>query len=489
MLEKLENIDEIIDLVNNIDVIIVDENGYIIKMQSNFEEMYGCKSEYVLGRTVKELEEEGIFYPSVTEKVLKTGEEVTIIQTAKNGNKLISIGVPIKNSKNQIIRVVNYTTNIGPYLNLKKWSDELYNKIDYYKLKINEIEKIKNEIGNITVSDFQLKKEKPIKDDLQENIMSDLVSKNKNIEKIIDLIKKISKYEVNILLLGETGVGKTKLAQKIHLLSNRQGKFIDVNCGAVPNELIESELFGYERGAFTGAKNEGKKGLIEEANKGTIFLDEICELPIHTQVKLLKVLQDKEIRKIGSNSNQKIDFKIIAATNKNIEQEVEQGRFRRDLFYRLNTITIEVPSLRQRREDIVLIADYFLQIYNKKFGQNKVISSRVLDIFRKYSWPGNIRELENLIQRLILTCEDDLIHERLLPETMKKNKLDKTKIHYLEEDIIDLNKAIEDFESEIINRYYNKYKSSIKVAEALNISQSTSSRKIKKYVKSEDISD
>ncbi|MCI7300932.1 MAG: sigma 54-interacting transcriptional regulator, partial [Clostridia bacterium] len=192
----------------------------------------------------------------------------------------------------------------------------------------------------------------------------------------------------------------------------KDGRFVEVNCGALPENLIESELFGYERGAFTGADQKGKKGLFEVANGGTLFLDEVSELPMQSQAKLLKVLQDSQVRRIGGSQSIKIDCRIISATNKDLSREVEQNRFRQDLLYRLNTVTFTLPPLRERREDIVTLSNSILEKANKKFGLEKMIDKDVMNAFNTYDWPGNVRELENVIYRWL-----SLLRTRLLPKT------------------------------------------------------------------------
>jgi two-component system, NtrC family, response regulator AtoC len=235
------------------------------------------------------------------------------------------------------------------------------------------------------------------------------------IENIFKQISKISKFKSTVLITGESGTGKELVARSVHKESPYDGKFVAINCGAIPENLLESELFGHVKGAFTGAVKD-KKGLFLEANGGTIFLDEIGELPMSIQVKLLRVLQENRLRAVGSNSEIEIDLRIIAATAKNLKKEVADGKFREDLFYRLDVVPIILPPLRERGDDIVLLANYFLERSIKKFRiKSKTISKSVLEILQSYPWPGNIRELENLMERLVILSEDSIIVEKDLP--------------------------------------------------------------------------
>lgn len=476
----------ILGYLSKVDILVADEKGYIIQINDNFEEYYGCSGDYVIGKSVLELEKEGLFTPSSIAKVLETGQESTLVQMVNNNRRLIVTAVPIKDRNNKIIRVVAYSTDIEEYFNLKECSEELYDQIDSYNMRIRELEekqRLMEELLNKNpMFDFNdnLKSIKKSKCSLD-----DIITQNKEFKMIIRSLEKISKYDVNILLLGETGVGKSMIAKKIHMLSNySEGEFVEVNCGAMPEHLIETELFGYTKGSFTGANNEGKKGLIELANKGTIFLDEVGELPLQAQVKLLKVIQDKLVRRVGGTTSKPIDCRIIAATNKNLEEEVKKSNFRSDLMYRLNTITINIPSLKNREEDIVLLSQFILDKYNKKYKENKVLEKSVIETLEKYSWPGNIRELENVIQKLIVISDGNVITKDSLPDYILNNKIEKD-INLDENNytnINDLNEFIEEHESKIIKAYFEKYKSSIKVAKALNISQTTASRKIRKYI-------
>ncbi|MCX8031272.1 MAG: sigma-54 dependent transcriptional regulator [Thermodesulfovibrionales bacterium] len=280
---------------------------------------------------------------------------------------------------------------------------------------------------------------------------SNIVGKHPFIKTIIQEIKMIANSRSNVLILGETGTGKELIARAIHYNSDRAlFPFIAINCGAIPEHLLESELFGHVKGAFTGAIHS-KKGLFEEANRGTIFLDEIADLNLHLQVKLLRVLDDREIRPIGSLQSKKIDVRIIAATNIDLHSAVKEGKFREDLYYRLKVITLKLPPLRERGGDIELLAKHFLEKFSKELDKPvKTISEEALSILKKYPWPGNIRELQNIIERAVLLCETNTIEAKHLPDEIKN----------LEEDIIEetsLPLSIEEFTKRMILKYQSKY--------------------------------
>ena len=250
-----------------------------------------------------------------------------------------------------------------------------------------------------------------------------IITKNDKMFQIFETIHKISDYDSSVLIIGESGTGKELVAKAIHYNSKRNGKpFIAINCGAIPENLLESELFGYVKGAFTDA-HQNKKGLFEEANGGTLLLDEIGELPSNLQVKLLRALQEGEVRKIGDTKQIKLDVRIIAATSRNLAQEARKDNFREDLFYRLNVIQIDLPPLRERREDIPLLANHFINRYNEKHHLKvKNISSAALNILVEYDWQGNIRELENAIERAIILSESSCIEVSSLPPDIRKSE-------------------------------------------------------------------
>jgi len=252
---------------------------------------------------------------------------------------------------------------------------------------------------------------------------SSIIGQSPCMQEIFKLLSLVAPSDANILLLGETGTGKEIVAHAIHSHSRRrQGPFVVVNCAALPETLLESELFGHERGAFTGAVAR-KQGRFFLAHQGTLFLDEIGELSFTTQAKILRVLQSREFEPLGSNRTLKVDVRIIAATNRQLEVEVREGRFREDLYYRLNVVSIALPPLRERGEDIVLLAQYFLSYYNKKNArQIKSIDPEVLSVFRKYSWPGNVRELENVIERGVILCPAEILSLKELPPALQELK-------------------------------------------------------------------
>ncbi len=437
------------------DILITDGEGNIIRTCPRFRKFYGVENTEIIGKNVHDLEKKGIFKPSVTLQVLKSKQKITTTQENRDGRKIVVTAVPIKEDNGKISKVFSFSHDITEFLELQEQYRSLEKKVELYSARIQEL---KNRNTNINA----------------------VIGKSKGIQKVIELINKVAKFDTNIFISGETGVGKTMFARIIHSKSNRSGEtLVEVNCGAIPESLLESELFGYEKGSFTGAKKEGKIGLIELADKGTLFLDEIGDLPLDLQVKLLKVIQDKTITRVGGTKPIKVDFRLITATNKDLKSLVKQKLFRSDLFYRLNVITIHVPPLKDRKEDIFLLLMHFVRKYNEKYNLNKSLSSAVIDKLCIYEWPGNIRELENITERILLTSDEDIVTEKHLPKEIRYSQ-DRT---YSSLENSTLAVAIEKVEKELITKSYAKYKTTVEVAKNLGISQASASRKIKKYVK------
>ncbi|HET7615635.1 MAG TPA: sigma 54-interacting transcriptional regulator, partial [Bacillales bacterium] len=302
---------------------------------------------------------------------------------------------------------------------------------------------------------------------------------SQKMEHILTQIEKLSGFSSTVLVQGESGVGKELIARAIHRKGDRAEKpFLSVNCGAIPENLLESELFGYTKGAFTGADAKGKSGYFQQADDGILFLDEIAEIPMQLQVKLLRVLQENEVVPVGSAKPIPIDVQIIAATNKDLEKLVENGAFREDLFYRIHVIPIHVPPLRERPEDVPLLGYHFLQQLNRRYDKNYHFSPDALNLLEVYSWPGNIRELQNLIERLFVTADDDVISADFVSQFLKFGKSGKTKPMIT--GIMPLKEAQDHVEEKLISLAMEKYKTTTKAAKALGISQSAVSRKYNK---------
>jgi DNA-binding NtrC family response regulator len=319
-----------------------------------------------------------------------------------------------------------------------------------------------------------------LKSELYEKFKIDgVVGKSKKMLQVIEIVKKVAPTNATVLICGESGTGKELIARAIHHNSPRKDNpFIAINCAAIPETLIESELFGYEPGAFTGA-NTRKIGLIEAANKGTLFLDEVAELPLITQSKLLRVLQEKEIRRIGGKETIKVDVRIIAATNKNLLEEVQKKKFREDLYYRLKVVTIEIPPLRERKEDIPELVKYFIEKYSKEFGKEiKGIEEKAMQALLNYHWPGNIRELESVIEKAIIICEGDKIKFKDIADELKlSNPKSIFEIEIPEEGI-----DYKELEKELLKKALIKSNFVIaKAAKILNMSYKTFWYRLKKY--------
>jgi DNA-binding NtrC family response regulator len=301
-----------------------------------------------------------------------------------------------------------------------------------------------------------------------------IVGQSKEITTLIEEVKKIADSRSNVLLLGETGTGKELIARAVHYNSARQDKpFVPINCSAIPENLLESELFGFVKGAFTGATTS-KRGLFEEANGGTVFLDEIGDLSQQLQAKLLRVIDDHEIRPLGGVQSRKVDIRFITATNRDITREVREGSFREDLYYRINVVTIKLPPLRERKEDVAILARHFLEKYSHDIGkQVKFIDDAALRLLMDYRWPGNVRELQNIIERAILITDGNTIFPEQLPEGLKA-------MNTFVSEVLDKTLSIEDYTKEFILRYQLNH-SEQKLADMLGITRKALWEKRKRW--------
>lgn len=433
------------------EVLITDGDGKVLVILPDFEQKYGVHSSEVIGHNVRTLEKRGIFKPSITRKVLESRQKVTMTQENLAGRKIVVSAAPIFDETGSIKYVISFSRDITEFLTLQEQYKVLERKVELYSDKLFALGK-----GELASSVF--------------------FGKSKAIEHTVALMHQVAKFDANILLTGESGAGKTIYARLIHHLSPRSGgELIEVNCAAIPDTLLESELFGYEKGSFTGAGSSGKIGLIELAKGGTLFLDEIGEIPFRLQAKLLKVIQDKTLTRVGATQSVTVDFRLIAATNRNLEELVEARQFRRDLYYRLNVIAIEIPPLRSLKEDIFGLAMYFLENFNQKYGLKKKLSAQAAEALQSYHWPGNVRELENLMERVVLTSSSDFIDLDVIPDKIRFSHLQRTARH------TPLKLALETLEKQLVTEAYKKTGTTIGVAKELQISQPSAVRKIQKY--------
>lgn len=430
-------------------IVVTDCNGIGLIMNEAYTRITGLEPDEVIGRNMLDLINEGIISESVTYKVLKEKRPMSVYQKVKNIELLLT-GNPVFNDHGEVTHVV---INLRDVSDLNRLRSELTKTRALARKYLDEIESFKQKEG-------------------ARLLLDGVIAHSKEIINVLHLAKKVSQVNSTVLLLGESGVGKEVIANVIHSSSNRAGKpYVKVNCGAIPEQLLESELFGYEKGAFTGADQKGKPGFFEQANGGTIFLDEIGEMPFDLQVKLLRVLQQYEIVRLGGTKTIKVDVRVISATNRDLEAMVKKGEFREDLFYRLNIVPIRIPALRERKADITPLLYYFLSKMNEKYVMNKRISPEVIHILEEYHWPGNIREMENLIERLVVTTDLDDIDVEHLPEGFlkKDNRIEGKGT---------LKEKLEEVERKAIREAMKEYRTTRKAAKALGISQSALVKKM-----------
>ena len=433
-----EELFSVIEAIHD-NVAIVDHNGVMRWVSSCFERTYGVSRDRIIGRTTYELEAERVFSPSVAALVLKTRRVVTLTEVTRSGRYNIVTGVPIYGDDGDVSFVVSYSVDM-------RYSRQLHE--EYQKI-------------NALVSPTP---ETPPSAHASGGTMRAIAA----------TLEKLARVDTTVLITGESGVGKNVVARLVHHLSDRaEGPLVEINCAGIPAPLLESELFGYEAGAFTGASHKGKEGHIALADKGTLFLDEIGELPLRLQAKLLQVIQEKQIVKLGGVKPVSIDFRLVAATNQDLEALVEKKRFRSDLFFRLNVLPLRIPPLRERREEIVPLSLGILEEMNVKYGTAKTLSEGVRRQFAAYSWPGNIRELRNVIERLVIVSADTVIETGELPEHLFRRPPPSAGNN--------LPAALEALERHMVLEAYKACGTTTGVAKALGISQPTAARKIARY--------
>ncbi len=429
---------------------ITDGEGRVLDINEAYERITGIRAKEVIGRTMQELVEDGYFDQSVTILVMKELKSITINQTVKGKKQILVTGNPIFDPDGKLFRVVTNVRDISELVSLQ----------EQLTLEKEQALKYKTELTHL--------RSLQIRD-------SELIFRSKLMTEVVELAFKMADVDSTLLITGESGTGKELVAKLVHKQGKGDGSpFISINCAAIPEQLLESELFGYEGGAFTGAKKEGKPGLFELAHNGTLFLDEVAELPLTLQVKLLRAIQDKAIARVGATKSIEINVRIIAATNRDLAKMLREGTFREDLYYRLMVVPINVAPLRERKEDVPLLIRHYLDQFNKHFGYSKTLSPSVLDKLVNYPWPGNVRELKNLIERLIVMSPVNEISLESLPDSVYMRK-------HLPRQGTRLRDAVEETERYLLEQTYREHKSWKKVAEILGVDRATVFRKATKY--------
>ncbi len=429
---------------------ITDGDGVVLRLNDAYERITGIKASEIMGKNMRNLVDEGYFDESVTLHVIEKRTTITINQTVKKDRKILVTGTPLFDEQGKLFRVV---TNVRDITELVKLQNQLL------KTKEQTL-KYKTELSHLRAMHIQ---------------NHEMITRSPKMARVIELSMKIADVDSNVLITGESGTGKELIAKLIHKHGKTTARpFIKINCAAIPEQLLESELFGYEGGAFTGAKKEGKPGLFELAHNGTLFLDEVGDLPLVLQVKLLRAIQEKEIMRVGGTRAITVNARIIAATHRDIAKMVQHSTFREDLYYRLMVVPINLPPLRERKEDVPLLIMHFIEKFNKHFGYNKRILPDVIDKLVEYNWPGNVRELENVIERMIVTAVGEVLTADLVPETIWSKT-------FLPKKGTKLKEAVEQTEAYLLTECYKEYRSWQKVAEALGIDRTTVFRKVVRY--------
>ncbi len=438
-------------------VSISDPDGVILYLNKRHELITGIPSFELLGKSVHELVRRGLFDVVLNPDIMRNKQSETRVQELGNGRKVVLDGHPVFDENEEVALVVTYLRDITKLAEMREQMSSQQELLEAYQ--------------KLQSFDSALEKVPP-------------VVQSKPMKRLYGQLGIIAETDATVLLLGETGVGKDVFARKLHRLSDRADKaFVKADCGSMPENLIETELFGYAPGTFSGGNKNGKIGLIETASGGTLFLDEIGELPLLMQTKLLRLLQDREIVRVGATTPQDVNVRIVAATNKSLEKEVEAGRFRSDLYYRLKVAVIDIPPLRKRKADILPMARLFLKSFCQKYQRDITFTQETEDSLLNHTWPGNVRELENLILGCVVTSKKNIIEVADLPFSPT------TEIRVSTGDGLDgmkisgksMKNILDEVEKTIILNGMERVGNIAKLAKELNLDRTTVFRKLKKY--------
>jgi len=434
---------------------IVDKHGNIVLTNPAMTRLYRLSEEDLVGRNVNDLVHEGLFNASVSKRVVATGHTVSLFQEIRTGVRCLTTGVPIFGKDGGLEMIVVSSHDVTELYALKE------------KLRRSKIP------DSDYLADFP---------DINQMQSEGVVVRSKKMLDVLNLAHRLALLDATVLITGESGVGKEVIATILHKYNpRRSGKsFVKINCGAIPPNLLESEFFGYECGAFTGASRDGRTGLFELAAGGSIFLDEISELPSDLQVKLLRVLQERELTRIGGSKVIKVDVRVIAATNKNLLELVNGGSFRQDLYYRLNVVPLNIPPLRERKEDIVALAQHYVKHFNKLYGFEKFLQAELIDMMESYVWPGNVRELINFVERMVVTSRGNILKIEdfsfEMPESGDTPVLGANVFNDR-----NMQQIIDETERRVIINVLKKSTNATKAAKSLGVSRATFARKMRKY--------
>lgn len=459
-LEKVQRLnDELSSLVKNShDGVLITDTDKVLTVNPSFGRITGLAPTTLEGKAVAGLDAEGHVCLAVAQAVFRHVKNhhssMTLRRKLKSGNEIFVTGNPVFDKFGQVVRVV---------MNVRD---------------VTELQSLEEQIKKLTAVPTGLDGEVDCTDEPTLGIVAESpLTKN-----LLDLAVRVARVDSTVLLSGESGVGKDVVAGLIHKLSKRHDKpFVAVNCGAIPENLLESELFGYEKGAFSGADQQGKPGLFEEAKGGTVFLDEVGELPLSLQVKLLKVLQEQRCRRLGSVKTVDLDIRILAATNRDLKTMVAAGDFREDLFYRLYVVPIEIPPLRERREDILPLALQFLKTYNKRYEVSRTLGKELLQVLEAYDWPGNVRELQNVIERMVVTADAGVLEPRHLPNSVYQEADTPQQPDMWVPEGMKLGEARDQLEKQLIQKALAQTNNIREAAKLLGVAHSTVVRKAQKF--------